>query len=75
MIRDSRQGFEFSRLNCLLSLAVSRQDKNIKINGIISGSVTFNNMKVILTLRTLNYVDFVPFSCVDFSHIIHNRAK
>ena len=47
MIRDSRQGFEFSRLNCLLSLAVSRQDKNIKINGIISGSVTFNNMKVI----------------------------
>ena len=40
VIRDS-QGFEFSRLNSLLSRAFSQQDKNIKINGIINGFVTF----------------------------------
>ena len=39
VIRDSR-GSEFSRLNSLLSWAFSRQDKKIKINGIINGSVT-----------------------------------
>ena len=32
----------------------------------------WNNTKVILTLWTLNYVDRLPFSCIDFFHIIHN---
>ena len=41
MICDSQQGFEFSWLNSLLSWAFSRQDKKIKINGIINGSLTF----------------------------------
>ena len=41
MIHDSRWGFEFSWLNSLLSWAVSWQDKKIKINGIINGSVRF----------------------------------
>ena len=32
-------------------------------------------MRVILTLWTLNYVDYVPFSCVDSFHIGHNWAN
>ena len=36
MIRDSQQGFEFSRLNSLLLWSFSRQDKKIKINEIIN---------------------------------------
>ena len=31
-----------------------------------------NNMKVILTLWTLNYVDCVPFSWIDSFHIAQN---
>ena len=38
---DSQWGFEFSQLRSLLSWAFSQQDKKIKINGIINGSVTF----------------------------------
>ena len=41
MIHDSRRGFEFSRLNSLSSRAFSRQDKKIKANGTINGSMTF----------------------------------
>ena len=41
MICDSRQGFEFSWLNSLLSWAFSQQGKKIKISGIINGSMTF----------------------------------
>ena len=33
------------------------------------------NFKVILTLWTLNYVDCVPFSCIDSFHIVHNWAN
>ena len=40
MIRDSQQGFELSRPNSS-SWAFSRQDEKIKLNGIINGSVTF----------------------------------
>ena len=32
-----------------------------------------NNMKVIVTFRTLNYVDFVPISCTDSFYVVHNR--
>ena len=38
---NSQQDFEFSQLNYLLSWAFSRQDKKIKIIGVINGSVTF----------------------------------
>ena len=31
-----------------------------------------NNMEVILTLWTLNYVDGIPFSCVDSFNSIHD---
>ena len=41
MIRDSRRGFEFSRLISSLSRAFSRQNKKIKTIGIINASVTF----------------------------------
>ena len=34
-----------------------------------------NNMEVILTFWAINYVDCVPFSCIDSFHIAHNRAK
>ena len=34
-----------------------------------------NNMKVILTLSTLNYVDCVSFSCIDSFHINRNQAN
>ena len=34
-----------------------------------------NNMKVISILWTLNYVDCVPFSCIDSFHIVHNWAN
>ena len=50
MIRDSR-GFEFSRLNSLLSWAFFWQDKKIKINETVNGYVTFN-VKLICTLST-----------------------
>ena len=33
-----------------------------------------NNMKIILTLWTLNYVDVFLF-CIDSFHIIQNRAN
>ena len=32
-----------------------------------------NNMKVIVTFRTFNYVDFVPISCTDSFYVVHNR--
>ena len=38
---DSLQGFEFSRLNFVLSWALSQQDQTIKINGNINESVIF----------------------------------
>ena len=41
VIRDSRQDFQFSRLNSLLSWAFSRQDEKIKVNGIINAYVAF----------------------------------
>ena len=41
MIHDSQQNFEFLSLNSLLSWAFLQQDKNVKMNGIINGSVTF----------------------------------
>ena len=44
VICDSQRGFEFSQLNCLLSWAFSRQDKKIKINGILNGCVGFELM-------------------------------
>ena len=50
MIRDSRQDFEFSQLSSLLSCTFSQRDENTKINGVINGSMAFENMKVILTL-------------------------
>ena len=63
--RDSRWGFEFSRLNFLLSRAFSQLDKRQKSLELLMGSVTFKyNMKVILKLWTLNYVDCIPFSCI-----------
>ena len=34
-----------------------------------------NNMKVILTLWTLNYVDCLPFSCIDSFHVLHNQVS
>ena len=34
-----------------------------------------NNMKVILTLWTMNYADCVPFSCIDSLNIVHNQAN
>ena len=40
-IHDSRWGFEISWQNLLLSWAFSWQEKMIKINGIINGSMTF----------------------------------
>ena len=30
-------------------------------------------MKVIVTFRTFNYVDFVPISCTDSFYVVHNR--
>ena len=48
VIRDL-QGFQFSRLNSLLSCAFSRQEKKIKIIGIINGYV-----KIESHLNTLN---------------------
>ena len=48
----SKRGFEFSRLNSLLSQAFSRQNKKIKINRIINGSVTFRSYESYLD--TLN---------------------
>ena len=41
VIRDSRQDFQFSQLNSLLSWAFSRQDEKIKVNGIINAYVAF----------------------------------
>ena len=41
MIHDSQRCFEILWLNSLLSWAFSGQDKNMKISGIINGSVTF----------------------------------
>ena len=41
LISDSRRGFEYLRLNFLLSWVFSSQDKMIKIILIINGSVTF----------------------------------
>ena len=61
VICDSQWGFKFWWLNTLLSWALSRQDKKIKIGGIINGSVTFKYYEVALTLWTLNYFDCVPF--------------
>ena len=52
MICDSQQGFEVSLLHFLLLWAFSWQDKEVKIIGIINGSVTLNTMKVILTIST-----------------------
>ena len=75
MIHDSQQGFEFSRLNSLLSWAFSRPDKK-KLIEISMDLWLLNNMKVILTtVWTLNYVDCIPFSCIDSFHIVHNRAN
>ena len=74
VIRDWWQGFEFSRLNSLLLWAFSRQDKNLKVTGIINGSVTFKQMNVILTLWTVNNGNRVPFSCLDSLYVIHNQA-
>ena len=34
-----------------------------------------SNMKVILTLWTLNYADCLSFSCIDSFYIAHNRAN
>ena len=74
MIRDSQQGFEFSWLNSLLTWALSQQDKKMKITGIIKESMTFK-WKVILTLWTLNCIDYVPFSCIGSFHVVYNQAN
>ena len=34
-----------------------------------------NNMKVIWTLWTLNYVDCIPSSCIESFHIVNDRAN
>ena len=60
MIRDARQGFEFSQLNSLLSWFLSQQDKKIKLMGLSMDLGHLNNMKIILTLWTLNSGDRVP---------------
>ena len=52
MICDSQQGFEVSLLHFLLLWAFSWQDKQVKIIGIINGSVTLSTMKVIFTIST-----------------------
>ena len=70
MIYDSQWGIEISQLNSLLSWGFSRQDK--KIITVISGSVTFN-VKVFLTLWTLNYVDYVPFFVLILSILFTNE--
>ena len=54
---------EFSQLTSLISWAFSQQDQKIKIIATINGSVTVNNMKVTLTLWTINYVDCALSSC------------
>ena len=70
--RDSRRGFEFSRLNSLLSRAFSRRDKN---HWNYKWMWHLNKIKVALTLWTLNYVDCVPFSCIHSFHIVLSRAN
>ena len=75
MISDSRRGFEFSRLNSFLSRAFSRQGKNIKPLELSKDLSHLNNMKVILALRTIIYVDCVRFSCIDSFRIVHNRVN
>ena len=71
MIPDLRQGFEFSQLNSVLSWAFSRprQDKKIKINGIITGSVTFEYYESYF--NTWN----ILFSCIDSFHVVQNRVN
>ena len=64
-ISRPERGFEFSRLNSVLSWAFSRYDKRIKTNGI----------KVIFKFWTLNYVDCVPFLCIDIFQIVHSRTN
>ena len=75
MICDSWWGFEVSQLSLLLSWALSRQDKKIKIHGIMNRSVTFIQYDVIFTLWTLKYVDYVPFSCIDSFYVVHNQTN
>ena len=54
MICGSRQSFEFSRLNYLLSWAFPRQDKKIKI-GIINGSVKFERyLNTLITMLIMS---------------------
>ena len=36
---------------------------------------TLNNMEIIVTLWTLNYVDCVSFSYIDSFHIVRNRSN
>ena len=69
MIRDSQQGFEFSRQSFLLSWAFLQDSK--KSMKLLEDLWNLNNMKGI----TVNYVDSIPFSCIDSFHIVHNRAK
>ena len=73
MICNSWWGFEFSWLNSLLSWAFSQQDKNIKINGIISGSVTFKLYESYIW--ALNYVACVSLSCIGSFQFITNFSK
>ena len=63
MIHDSQQGFELSRLNSLFSWPFS-QVKRSKSMGLLMDLWHLNNMKVM----TLNYVDWVPFPCIDSFH-------
>ena len=73
MICDSQHDFEFSWLNSLLSWALSQQDKkSLKLS---MDLWHLNNMKVILTRWTLNYVECIPVSGIDSFHISHNQAN
>ena len=67
MICDSRRGFEFSRLNSLLSRAFSRQDKKLNINGIIIGSMTLKQYESYHdTLSTELLTEFFFFELILF---------
>ena len=61
VIRDAWRDFEI--MNLFLDKILSMDLWHLK------------NMKVVLTLWTLDYVDCVPFSYIDSFHIVHNWAN
>ena len=78
MSRDSwfMMRFEISWPNSLLLWAFSWQNKKIKTNGTINGSVTFKAHESYLnTLNTKLCWLYCFFFCIDSFHIVHNQAN